>query len=73
MATGTVKWFKTESGHGLITPDEGEKDLWVHRGNIVGGSRATLTAGERVEFERRDDGMCPEAINVHASGAVGKA
>jgi cold shock CspA family protein len=43
----------------------GGKDLFVHRGSIVGDWRTTtLTEGERVEFERREGGMGPEAIDV---------
>ena len=29
-ATGTVKWFNAQKGYGLIAPDEGGKDTFVH-------------------------------------------
>jgi len=64
MATGLVKWFNDASGYGFIVSDEGGKDLWVHRRSIVGDVRTTLTEGERVDFEPREGGMGPEAINV---------
>jgi cold shock protein len=72
VATGTVRWFNDPSGYGYIVPDEGGKDLFVHRGSIVGDWRTTtLTEGARVVFKRRQGGMGPEAINVSCDGAAG--
>jgi cold shock protein len=59
-----LKSFNEASGYGFIEPEEGEKDLWVHRRSVIGDDRETLTEGERVEFEFREGGMGPEAINV---------
>jgi CspA family cold shock protein len=64
MAAGTVKWFNDASDYGFIAPDDGGKDLYVRGGSILDASRATLSAGERVEFESRVAGMGPEAIGV---------
>lgn len=64
MAAGTVKWFNDASDYGFIAPDEGGNDLYVRGGSIGGTPPATLTAGERVEFESRVAGMGPEAIGV---------
>jgi cold shock protein len=64
MATGTVKWFNDQKGYGFITPDEGEKDLFVPYTNIGGNGFKTLTEGAKVEFESREGTKGPEAINV---------
>ena len=66
MASGTVKWCDEENGYGFITADEGGRDLFVHRGNIVGGDwrTRTLSKGIRVGFEPRQGGMVPEAVHV---------
>ena len=52
MSTGTVKWFDASKGFGFITPDDGEKDLFVHHSEIQsGGGYATLNDGQKVEDE----------------------
>jgi cold shock protein len=63
VTSGTVKWFNDASDYGFIVPDEGGKDLYV-RGASIDADAATMTAGDRVQFESRVAGMGPEAINV---------
>jgi cold shock protein len=64
MATGTVKWFNDSKGYGFISPDEGEKDLFVHHSNIAGEGFKTLAEGAKVEYEAREGQKGPEATNV---------
>jgi CspA family cold shock protein len=61
MATGTVKWFNESKGYGFITPDEGGKDLYVHRNSLSGQS---LAENAKVEFEISESVKGPEAKNV---------
>jgi cold shock protein len=61
MATGTVKWFNDSKGYGFITPDEGGKDVYVHRSSLTGESPAE---NSKVEFEVSDGLKGPEAKNV---------
>ena len=52
MDKGTVKWFDAAKGFGVITPEDGSKDLFVHHSEIQsGGDYATLDDGQSVEFE----------------------
>jgi CspA family cold shock protein len=66
MATGTVKWFSDEKGYGFVTPDEGDKDLFVHHSNIAGNGFKTLVEGAKVEFEPAEGAKGPEATKVTA-------
>jgi CspA family cold shock protein len=50
MAKGTVKWFSEEKGYGFISPDAGDKDIFVHYTEIVGSGFRSLKEGERVSY-----------------------
>ena len=52
MATGTVKWFNSRKGFGFITPDEGEKDVFVHFSaiKVQEGEFASLNENDKVEY-----------------------
>ena len=49
--TGVVKWFNDAKGFGFITPENGQKDCFVHHSAIQGKGFKTLAEGERLEFE----------------------
>ena len=51
MAKGKVKWFSNQKGYGFITPESGEKDVFVHHSAIQGEGYKTLEEGQEVEFE----------------------
>jgi cold shock protein len=62
--TGTVKWFNDTKGFGFITPENGEKDCFVHHTSIQGGGFKSLAEGERVEFDMVQEPKGPKAENV---------
>ena len=64
MATGTVKFFNDDKGYGFITPDTGEKDVFVHFSNVVGEGYRSLAEGQQVEFDLAEGRKGPEAQNV---------
>ncbi len=63
-ATGTVKWFNFDKGDGFISPDEGEKDLFVHHTDIVGNGVRSLSEGARGSFDVEAADKGPQAIKV---------
>lgn len=66
MPTGTVKWFNEQKGYGFIIPDEGGKDIFVHRSNVETVNR-TLKENEKVIFEVGDGRKGPEAKGVQTA------
>ncbi|MDH3456480.1 MAG: cold-shock protein [Gemmatimonadota bacterium] len=62
--TGTVKWFNDKKGYGFITPENGEKDCFVHFSAIQSDGFKSLKEGQRVEFEIVDGDKGPAAQNV---------
>jgi|TARA_B100000809_G_scaffold147027_1_gene144577 CspA family cold shock protein len=64
VKTGTVKWFNNAKGFGFISPEDGEKDLFVHMSSIVMEGFKTLKDGQTVEYEAGTGDKGPIAINV---------
>lgn len=63
MATGTVKFFNEQKGFGFIKPDDGSKDLFIHRSNVETADQA-LFDDQKVEFEVGQGRKGPEATKV---------
>lgn len=63
MARGTVKWFNTKNGLGLILNAEGQP-VRVHFSVVKDGAFKTIKAGDEVEFEAREGRRGLEATLV---------
>ena len=66
--SGTVKWFNDAKGIGFITPENGEKDCFVHHTAIEAEGFRSLAEGERVEFEIVQGQKGPAAERVTKLG-----
>ena len=49
--TGTVKWFNEGKGYGFISPDNGEKDAFVHISAVQRSGLQGLYEGDKVSYE----------------------
>ena len=51
MNKGTVKWFDNKKGFGIIQPEAGGKDVFVHISAVERAGLSTLNEGQQVSFE----------------------
>lgn len=64
MENGTVKWFNADKGFGFVTPENGQKDLFIHHSEIKTGGFATLDEGQKVQYEVGQGQKGPCATNL---------
>jgi CspA family cold shock protein len=48
---GTVERFSEETGYGFISPEDGEREIFVHYIDVEGEGFRSLKEGERVSYE----------------------
>ena len=48
--TGTVKWFKPDKGFGFVTPEDGGRDVFVHRTVVLRTGAQDLVAGQKLRM-----------------------
>lgn len=63
---GTVKFFNHDKGFGFITPDDGQRDVFVHISAVQASGLTGLEDGQKVSFETEPDdrGKGPKAVNL---------
>lgn len=66
---GTVKFFNHSRGFGFISPENGEKDVFVHITALERSGMAAPEDGQKVTFEVEDDprGRGKQAVNIEVS------
>jgi len=62
--SGTVKFFDEAKGYGFIVPDNGGRDIHVHKSNVMGGE---LSKDDTVEYEEQLINGKVQAVNVAPS------
>lgn len=60
MDNGTVKFFNETKGFGFITPDAGDRDVFVHANGLVD----EINEGDKVSYEVEEGPKGLNATNV---------
>lgn len=60
MNNGTVKFFNNTRGFGFIAQDDGGKDLFVHKSNLID----EITEGDKVSYDVEEGEKGLSAVNV---------
>lgn len=64
MQEGIVKFFNTEKGYGFITPNNSDKDVFVH----VNGLIDEIRENDKVQYETEQGKKGLNAVNVEVIG-----
>src|SRR4026209_854984 len=70
--SGTVKFFKGGRGYGVIKPDDGGRDVFVHITAVEQAGLKGLNEGQRISFDVEPDkkGKGPKAVNLVVTGST---
>ena len=64
MLSGKVKWFNYKKGYGFITPDEGDKDVFVHITAMREANLHRLEEGPDISYELKEENGKTCATNL---------
>ncbi len=67
MAKGTVKWFNPTKGYGFITPNGGDRDVFVHISAVERAGLSTLHENQVVEYDLVENRGKSSAENLKVS------
>ena len=62
--TGTVKWYNSEKGYGFVTPNNSQKDIFIHRSALEAARLNTLDENQKIEFDIEEKQGKTSAINI---------
>ncbi len=65
---GLVKWYKPEKGFGFIIPDDGMKDVFIHKTLLEKLELDELEAGQRVRVTLKFVDKGREAVDLQVVG-----
>ena len=64
MIKGKVKWFNFKKGYGFIQPEDGSKDVFVHKTALKSAGIENLEEGQDITFEIAEENGKNSAVNL---------
>ena len=64
MIKGKVKWFNFKKGYGFIQPEDGSKDVFVHKTALKSSGIENLEEGQDITFEIAEENGKNSAVNL---------
>jgi len=64
MIKGKVKWFNFKKGYGFIEPEDGSKDVFVHKSALNNSGIDNLEEGQSISFEITEENGKSSAVNL---------
>jgi len=62
--TGVVKWYKPEKGFGFVAPDDGGKDIFIHKSIIARLGLSSMETGQKVKMSVHTASKGREAVSI---------
>ena len=70
MIKGKVKWFNFKKGYGFIQPEDGSKDVFVHKTALKNSGIENLDEGQDISFEIAEENGKNSAVNLKVQFSV---
>jgi CspA family cold shock protein len=62
--TGVVKWYKPDKGFGFVTPDDGDRDIFIHRSVLLRAGLQHIDSGQQVKMNVQSAAKGREAVSL---------
>ncbi len=64
MPWGRIKWFDAKKGYGFISPEEGEKDVFLHVSALEKSKLRKIRENQKIQFEIKEEQGKLQAVNL---------
>ncbi len=62
--SGTIKWYKPDKGFGFVVPDDGKKDVFIHKTCLDRAGISRINPGDKVTIIVQEVDKGREAVRI---------